>query len=423
MATPAAFLGHGGRLGAARAAWPNAPTPWLDLSTGINPCPYPVPALAPETWSRLPDPESVRALETAAATAFGVEDPARVVAAAGSEALIRLLPRLLDAPPAGRRIAISARTYGGHADAWRTAGARIVEPDDPAADLRVLVNPNNPSGRALSPDQVVDLTDGPLLVDEAFVDVDPAVSVAPLAGAPGHRTPDGPALVRQVPRPGRRAPGFPGRRAGPGGARPPDAGRLARVRSGDRRRPGGLCRHRLGGQTRLRLIEDAARLDALLRQAGFEIAGGTTLFRLARAADAPRRFEVLAQAGILTRPFPWDETLIRFGLPGPSRTGSASPTPWRASDERRQDLNAKHAEAMKALKAERDAMMETKTLEKGLLLVHTGDGKGKSSAGFGMVARHLGWGLQVGVVQYIKGKWKTGERLFFRSSPTRSATR
>ena len=72
---------------------------------------------------------------------------------------------------------------------------------------------------------------------------------------------------------------------------------------------------------------------------------------------------------------------------------------------------------MKALKAERDAMMETKTLEKGLLLVHTGDGKGKSSAGFGMVARHLGWGLKVGVVQYIKGKWKTGERLFFKKFP------
>jgi cobalamin biosynthetic protein CobC len=64
--------------------------------------------------------------------------------------LIRLLPRLL----AARRIAISARTYGGHADAWRAAGAELVDPDDPAADLRVLVNPDNPSGRALSPDQV-----------------------------------------------------------------------------------------------------------------------------------------------------------------------------------------------------------------------------------------------------------------------------
>lgn len=76
-----------------------------------------------------------------------------------------------------------------------------------------------------------------------------------------------------------------------------------------------------------------------------------------------------------------------------------------------------HAEAMKALKAERDAMMAAKTDEQGLLLVHTGDGKGKSSAAFGMVARAVGWGQRVGVVQYIKGKWMTGERQFFSRFP------
>jgi cob(I)alamin adenosyltransferase len=82
-----------------------------------------------------------------------------------------------------------------------------------------------------------------------------------------------------------------------------------------------------------------------------------------------------------------------------------------------EDIDRAHNEAMKRLQAERRALMETKTLEKGLLLVHTGDGKGKSSAGFGMVARSLGWGLKVGVVQFIKGKWKTGERLFFSKFP------
>ena len=76
--------------------------------------------------------------------------------------------------------------------------------------------------------------------------------------------------------------------------------------------------------------------------------------------------------------------------------------------------NREHTEAMKALKAEREAMMAEKTDQApGLLLVHTGDGKGKSTAGFGMVARALGWGQHVGVVQYIKGKWITGERQFF----------
>jgi cob(I)alamin adenosyltransferase len=81
------------------------------------------------------------------------------------------------------------------------------------------------------------------------------------------------------------------------------------------------------------------------------------------------------------------------------------------------DINARHAEAMKALKVEREALMATKHDGAGLLLVHTGDGKGKSSAGFGMVARALGWGYRVGIVQYIKGKWITGERQFFQKFP------
>jgi cobalamin biosynthetic protein CobC len=313
MATPAALLGHGGRLGAARTAWPDAPTPWLDLSTGINPWPYPVPVLAPETWSRLPDPASLRALEQVAAAAFGVEDPARVVAAAGSEALIRLLPRLRDR----RRIAISARTYGGHADAWRTAGALIVDADDPTADLRVLVNPDNPSGAVLSAEDVLALTQGPLLVDEAFVEVDPAVSIAPLAGAPGHERL---AVLRSF----GKFHGLAGARLGFLIAEPALAAHVRQM-LGDWPVSGpaiaaGLAAYAdtaWADQTRSRLAEDAARLDALLSQAGFEIVGGTTLFRLARASDAPRRFEILARAGILTRPFPWDETLIRFGLPGP----------------------------------------------------------------------------------------------------------
>jgi cob(I)alamin adenosyltransferase len=81
------------------------------------------------------------------------------------------------------------------------------------------------------------------------------------------------------------------------------------------------------------------------------------------------------------------------------------------------DQNARHAEAMHALKAERDALMAEKREGQGLLLVHTGDGKGKSTSAFGMVARSLGWGYKVGVVQYIKGKWITGERQFFKKFP------
>jgi cob(I)alamin adenosyltransferase len=81
------------------------------------------------------------------------------------------------------------------------------------------------------------------------------------------------------------------------------------------------------------------------------------------------------------------------------------------------ERNRRHAAERKAVKAERDTMMQSKTQTGGLLLVHTGEGKGKSTAGFGMVARALGWGQRVGVVQYIKGKWITGERRFFARFP------
>jgi cob(I)alamin adenosyltransferase len=74
------------------------------------------------------------------------------------------------------------------------------------------------------------------------------------------------------------------------------------------------------------------------------------------------------------------------------------------------EINAKHAEKMRRKKEARDKIIATKTIEKGLLIVHTGKGKGKSTAAFGLVFRALGNGMKVAVVQFVKGRWQTGER-------------
>jgi len=81
------------------------------------------------------------------------------------------------------------------------------------------------------------------------------------------------------------------------------------------------------------------------------------------------------------------------------------------------EINARHAVKMAKKKAARDKILATKTVEKGLLVVHTGKGKGKSTAAFGMVCRAIGHGYKVAVIQFVKGKWETGERAILEAYP------
>lgn len=319
-----AFLRHGGRLAAARGAFPDAPAPWLDLSTGINPRPYPARRAHPAALRRLPDPEEVAALEAAAAAAFGVS-PDRVAATPGTEAALRALPRVLGA----RSAAIVSPTYGGHAEAWRLAGARVShgpwdEARHSAAEAVVLVNPNNPDGAHV---RGPDVGDRWLIVDEAFVETVPELSVAPClfsspvtTGEGGGRRAGRTVVLRSF----GKFYGLPGVRLGFVIAEPGLAGRIG-AQFGDwpvsaEAIAAGLAAYTDDAwreRTRLRLARDAARLDALLGANGFEVLGGTSLFRLAAAPDAGRRFEALARRGVLTRPFPDQPTWLRFGLPKP----------------------------------------------------------------------------------------------------------
>jgi cobalamin biosynthetic protein CobC len=162
---------HGGDINSAAAAFPAAPAPWIDLSTGINAVPYPVPPIAPQRWTRLPSPAEVAALQAVAAARYGAK-PEEVVVAPGTQAIIQMLPRLFPA----ERVAVLSPTYGGHETAWSVAGAEVRRAENLAelagASHRVVVNPNNPDGRRFPVARLRELgrTCQLLVVDEAFAD-------------------------------------------------------------------------------------------------------------------------------------------------------------------------------------------------------------------------------------------------------------
>lgn len=304
--SPAAnpFRFHGGRLAAAAARFDEAPTPWIDLSTGISPWAYPVPAMASSVLSRLPEPEELGRLEAVAASAFGVTNPAEVVAVPGSDIAIRLLGSLFP----GKHSAMLKPIYSGHTAAWPDA-AEISMAEADNYDLLILANPNNPDGRVIKPDRLRQLR-GQLIVDEAFADTDPVVSLLPERGN---------AIVL---RSFGKFFGLAGIRLGFVVADLHVVQRL-RVLLGDWPVSGiamatGLAAYQDGhwqDKQRMRLRGAVVRLDGLLNGAGLKVAGGTTLFRLTIHDKSSEIFEYLGQSGILVRPFEGDDQQLRFGLP------------------------------------------------------------------------------------------------------------
>jgi len=314
----AAPIAHGGDLAVARKLFPAAPEPFVDLSTGINPFPYPLPPLDPAVFARLPEPAAVGRLAAIAAAAYGAPSAAHVVAAPGLQMLLPLVAAL--ARPG--RAAVLGPTYAEHARVAALAGHDVGEVtalhDLVGADLAVVVNPNNPDGRVVARTALLVLADrlapGLVVVDEAFMDVGPIDgSLAPDATRPN--------LV--VLRSFGKFFGLAGVRLGFAFAAPAITARLRAALgpwavSGPALAIGAAALADAGwiGQTRERLAAAAQRLDALLVKAGLDIAGGTALFRLVRTPAAAELFDQLGCAGIFVRRFDEQPTWLRFGLPG-----------------------------------------------------------------------------------------------------------
>jgi cobalamin biosynthetic protein CobC len=312
----AAFAHHGGNLSAARQLFPDAPQPWIDLSTGVNPHPYPLPKISREAWARLPDGAALARLEYAAAERYRAGANAEVVAAPGSQAIIQMLAQILRA----RRVGVLNATYAGHARAWAAASAEVTRVERIDAlktfDVAVVVNPNNPDGRIVAASELVEIADkmAPriLIVDEAFADFD---------GADQSLAADLPARAIVL-RSFGKAFGLPGVRLG-FAIFSRDLATPLRAAFGPWAVSGPAIEIGLKAltdsawleSTHARLAEEAARLDRLLTSTGWRVIGGTKLFRLAAKADAAARFLELLRRGVLARPIVGAPDRLRFGLP------------------------------------------------------------------------------------------------------------
>ncbi|MEH7827324.1 threonine-phosphate decarboxylase [Gemmobacter denitrificans] len=294
---------HGGGVDAAVAEWGGSRADWLDLSTGINPAPYPLPGFSPDCWTALPDQRAQDALIAAARRFWAVPEPAEVVAAPGASALIARMPALCPAPAC-----IPGPTYNEHARAFLAAGQPVLA--EGPAPVQVVVHPNNPDGRVWP----ATVAGGRLtVIDESFCDVMPEASQIARAATPGV------IVLKSF----GKFWGLAGLRLGfaiglPETLRGP-TGHLTDLLgpwpvSGPALHAGtvALQDDAWALATRIRLARDAARLDALVPAS---LVGGTSLFRLYDTPDAARWQATLARHHIWSRVFPYAPRWLRLGLP------------------------------------------------------------------------------------------------------------
>ncbi|WP_313609199.1 threonine-phosphate decarboxylase CobD [Rhizobium sp.] len=311
---------HGGNLGRARLMFPEAPEPWIDLSTGINPHSYPHSPIPASAFARLPEPDAAEELKGLAAASFGAPSARHVSLSPGTQMLMPLLAHIA-VERGAKSGAVLSPAYAEHARTARMAGLTVTEVENirdlSAHDYAVVVN--NPDGRITDREALLSLAEtmrrkgGLLVVDEAFIETGGAES---LANAAGH---DALVVLRSF----GKFYGMAGIRLGFAIAHPDIAGELeARLGPWAVSGPAlhiatqALADREWQFSMRQRLAEEAQRMNGLLQKAGLTIAGGTSLFTLVRDHRAAELFEHLGRCGILMRIFDERPNDMRFGLPG-----------------------------------------------------------------------------------------------------------
>lgn len=308
------MLEHGGNLQQAAQQYGRPLADWLDISTGINPQHYPIPALEPSLFQRLPP--VTESLHAAARAYYGCQ---HVLACAGSQAALQVLPTLR--PPC--RVAMPRTMYQEHAHAWQRTGHEIQffeqTPDNhilQQSDVLLVCNPNNPTGHLYATDTLLDwhaqlsARGGWLVVDEAFMDTTPQHSLASHTGQAGLW------VLRSL-----------GKFFGLAGLRvgfllgEPTALALVESRLGPWSVTGpsqyiaslALADHAWQQHMRAELPAQSAQLYQLLSQHGLTPTGGTDLFQYVPHPQSLRLHQMLAKYGVWTRYFAAPAAL-RFGL-------------------------------------------------------------------------------------------------------------
>ncbi len=310
---------HGGALHRAVAQFGGTPSEWIDLSTGINPELFPLPDISPETWNRLPDQTLLDTAIEAAQRYYGACDKAFIVAAPGTQALIQILPELINVG----EVAILGPTYQEHELSFKDAGWRVshcagIEEIPESAKVAVIVNPNNPDGRIVPAKILIDLVKemhsrgGFLIVDEAFADPHPECSVASHAGMAGLF------VLKSF-----------GKFFGLGGLRlgfaltTEENAKKIKLKLGPWAVSGPalvIATHAFSDAALLRDYTSRLKIRRKLladvfAQSQLTEVGGTMLFSLVRFTEGHRLHDKLCEQHVLTRKFSYAPQWLRFGLP------------------------------------------------------------------------------------------------------------
>ncbi len=309
------MLNHGGRIQEAAQQY-QIPLPnWLDLSTGINPIAYPVPDIPSSVWQRLPEEQDH--LITSATQYYQCDS---ILAVAGSQAAIQNLPKLR----AHGTIGILSPSYAEHAHAWQKSGhntlsiaATEIDQHIDQLDTLVLVNPNNPTGQYFSIQQcltwlvTLNKKGGWLIIDEAFIDCTPELSLSSLAPLPGL------IILRSI----GKFFGLAGIRAGFVLAEAVILTALNEILG-----PWAMSNpsrfvtaHALQNtvwqnKASIKLQQQSQDLNNLLKQYQLTPTGSTNLFQWVKTEYAEKIHQQLAQHAIFTRLFS-EPASLRFGLP------------------------------------------------------------------------------------------------------------